>query len=127
MNEAEFAYKLVGHLSASTRDVNALMTLRLRRARTDALTVQRRENLWPFASVGQGVVLRLRLSLWVGLRTFAMVVTVLTVFAVGQHWSEAVHVSDYEEIDAALLIDDLPIDAYLDRDFKAWVLHELQS
>lgn len=127
MNEAEFGYRLAGHLSVSSRDVGATVAQRLRLARVGALAVQRQQNLWPLISSGQGVVLRLRFGLGAALRSLAMVMVVLAVFGLGQHWREAARISAHEDIDATLLIDDLPIDAYLDRDFKAWVLRELQS
>lgn len=127
MNEAEFGYKLAGHLSVSSRDVDAKVTEHLRRARVGALAVQRQHSLWPLVSTGRGVALRLHFGLGSALRSLAMAMVVLAVFGVGQHWSEASRISAHEDIDAALLIDDLPIDAYLDRDFKAWVLRELQS
>lgn len=34
------------------------------------------------------------------------------------------HTADLEEVDSALLADDLPIDAYLDRGFDAWVQND---
>lgn len=41
----------------------------------------------------------------------------------GQYAANANH-SEVIEIDSALLTDDLPIDAYLDRGFAAWVAHQ---
>lgn len=127
MNEAEFAWKLAGHLSASTRDVDARATRRLRGARAGALAVQRRESVGLVASSGRGMALRLRLGLVPVLRTATVAALVLGVFVTGQQWTSTSRVSANEDIDAALLIDDLPIDAYLDRDFKAWVFRESRS
>jgi len=36
-------------------------------------------------------------------------------------WQEDQRANDVEEIDAMLLTDDLPIDAYLDKGFEAWL------
>lgn len=121
MNEAEFAYKLTGHLAVASREVSPKVAERLRRARNDALAAR------PGARLGPEVALRLRLGLGRGLRTMATVVLVLALFGAGQVWRESVRMSVDQDIDAALLIDDLPIDAYLDPEFKAWVLRELQS
>ena len=127
MNEAEFAYKLAGHLSASSRDVDTRVTECLRAARVRALLVQRQEGMWAMVLPGRGMALRLRSGLGPMLRSASMVAVVLVVFALGQYWSTTSRTSAYEDIDAALLMDDLPIDAYLDRDFKAWVIRELRS
>jgi hypothetical protein len=37
------------------------------------------------------------------------------------HWQQTQRLAEIEEIDAELLTDDLPIDAYLDRGFEAWL------
>jgi hypothetical protein len=37
------------------------------------------------------------------------------------YWQTAKQSNDIEEIDAHLLTDDLPINAYLDKDFDAWL------
>ena len=36
-------------------------------------------------------------------------------------WQQEQRAADVEELDAQLLADDLPIDAYLDRGFEAWL------
>jgi hypothetical protein len=36
-------------------------------------------------------------------------------------WQQNQRLAEIEEIDAELLTDDLPIDAYLDRGFEAWL------
>jgi len=36
-------------------------------------------------------------------------------------WQQNRVVADIEEIDAQLLTDDLPLDAYLDRNFQNWL------
>ena len=36
-------------------------------------------------------------------------------------WQQSQRLAEIEEIDAELLTDDLPIDAYLDRGFEAWL------
>lgn len=127
MNETEFAWKLAGHMSASSRDVGARVAERLRDARVGALALQRQESAWALVSPGLGMALRLRLGVAPVLRSVVAVALVLAVFAAGQQWTSASGVGAHDDIDAALLIDDLPIDAYLDRDFKAWVFRELRS
>ena len=36
-------------------------------------------------------------------------------------WNDFEKAAEYEEIDSALLADDLPINAYLDKGFQAWL------
>ena len=36
-------------------------------------------------------------------------------------WQQEQGAADIEELDAQLLADDLPLDAYLDRGFEAWL------
>jgi hypothetical protein len=38
-----------------------------------------------------------------------------------QYWQSVQQVRDIEETDAAILTSDLPIEAYLDRGFPAWL------
>jgi hypothetical protein len=38
-----------------------------------------------------------------------------------QYWQQNQRIAEIEEIDAQLLTDDLPIDAYLDRGFQNWL------
>jgi hypothetical protein len=127
MNETEFAWKLAGHMSASSRNVGARAAGRLRDARLGALALQRQEGVWSLVPSPLAMASRLRLGLAPALRSLAVAAIVLAVFAAGPQWNSASRSDAHQDIDAALLIDDLPIDAYLDRDFKAWVFRELQS
>jgi len=43
------------------------------------------------------------------------------------YWNSFQQASENEEIDSALLADDLPINAYLDRGFHTWLDHSPQS
>lgn len=126
MNERDLARRIVGGLSASAHGVDASVVERLRGARERALAVQRPAR--PYGGWSQ----RLR-SLRMGwlrapaLRTAVAVLAVLAVFVAGDYWSTLSRIDERQEIDAALLMDDLPIDAYLDPEFKAWLSHESQS
>lgn len=52
------------------------------------------------------------------------------IFAVGLfaiiHWYESQVAEEIEEIDAKVLTGDLPLDAYLDKGFDAWLKRSLQ-
>jgi hypothetical protein len=51
-----------------------------------------------------------------------LAVIALTIGATGTYyWNAFEQAREYEEIDSALLVDDLPPSAYLDRGFHAWL------
>jgi hypothetical protein len=53
---------------------------------------------------------------------FVLPVAVLVVGLVSVNvWQQKQRTAEYVEIDTQLLSDDLPIDAYLDQDFEAWL------
>ncbi|MND08302.1 hypothetical protein D3C83_308320 [compost metagenome] len=47
--------------------------------------------------------------------------TLVLALATVQYWQQDRRIAEIEEIDAQLLTDDLPIDAYLDRGFENWL------
>ncbi|MDH4188773.1 MAG: DUF3619 family protein [Betaproteobacteria bacterium] len=49
-----------------------------------------------------------------------MAVLVIGLLAINS-WQQKQRAVDVEEVDALLLTGDLPIDAYLDKDFQAWL------
>jgi hypothetical protein len=50
---------------------------------------------------------------------------ILSLIAV-TYWQVVVQANDIADLDASLLTDDLPINAYLDSNFEAWVKRSLQ-
>jgi hypothetical protein len=53
-----------------------------------------------------------------------MLVLILGLLSIN-HWRELQVAAEIEEIDAAVLTGDLPLDAYLDKGFDAWLKHSL--
>lgn len=92
---------------------------RLQRAREQALARQRPEPAplaaWADNVVGEagwgGVALRILLPLALLIASGAAI----------YNWQQSQRAAELEEIDALLLTDDLPIDAYLDRGFQNWL------
>jgi hypothetical protein len=93
---------------------------RLQQAREQALTRQRPEPAavlaWADNVVGGiggwgGIALRVLLPLALLVGSGAALYT----------WQQNQRAAELEEIDAQLLTDDLPIDAYLDRGFQNWL------
>ena len=93
---------------------------RLAQAREQALARQRPEPApalaWADNVVGSvggwgGLALRVLLPLALLVGSGAVIYT----------WQQNQRAAELEEIDAQLLTDDLPIDAYLDRNFQNWL------
>ena len=124
MNEQDFGRKVAARLSASARELDDGLVERLRAAREQALAVQR-----PAGRLSRlfGAKTGFRLRFPAVLRPVALSVAVLAAVGVGDYWSTWARVMTLQEVDTALLIDDLPIDAYLDAEFKAWVQQESRS
>lgn len=127
MNEIKFANKIRLALNEGARlsgDRGARIAERLRAARERALARRRIASVpslaWARSSAlgviggpggAGGFSLRLLLA------TVMLVAGVVVIYR-GQQDQVAAEV---EELDARLLTDDLPIDAYLDRGFEAWL------
>lgn len=119
MNEQQFGNK-VRHLLNQGMRLDASVLARLRAARERALERRKVETepalAWADNVVGRfggygGFALRLLLPM-------ALAVACLAGIYV---WDRNQRVAETEEIDTMLLTDDLPIDAYLDKGFEAWL------
>jgi hypothetical protein len=119
MNEMHFGNRIRQALNQGLR-LEKNHVERLRAARERALARQRPEPApalaWADNVLGNlggwsGVSLRLVAPL------AALTVSVAALYA----WQQDRVISDFAEIDAMLLTDDLPIDAYLDRGFQNWL------
>jgi hypothetical protein len=119
MNEREFGFKIKQQLDRSL-DLDPATLERLKAARRHALARQRVAEpafvpVWASAVIG-------RLSgnpttAGVALGGAALILALVGV----QYWQRAPTVEEIEEIDAALLTSDLPINAYLDNNFDTWL------
>ncbi|MFA5915198.1 MAG: DUF3619 family protein [Burkholderiales bacterium] len=119
MNEREFGYKIKQQLDG-TLDLDAATLKRLKSAREQALARQRTtEPAFALAWV-DAVVGRLSAnpaSAGVILACAALILALLGI----NYWQRTPSVEEIEEIDAALLTSDLPINAYLDNSFDTWL------
>ena len=119
MNEQLFANKICQVLDRAASRVRPDVAERLRAAREGALESRRLERAPALAwadnvlggSGGSGLWLRLVLPALLVILSVAGIYT----------WQQNQRAAEIEEIDAELLTDDLPIDAYLDRGFEAWL------
>ncbi len=119
MNEPQFGKK-VRLLLNEPLGVDATVAARLSAARERALARQRPEPA-PFVALADHVLERL--EGWGGLSLRILVPIALLVGGLAglYHWEQNQRIAEIEDIDAQLLTDDLPIDAYLDRGFHRWL------
>jgi len=121
MNEMQFGNKVRQVLNRGLVGVDDTTAERLRAARERALARQRPEPspalAWADNVLGGGggssFAWRLLLALSVALALGAAIYL--------YNWQQTQRVEEIEEIDTALLTDELPIDAYLDRGFQNWL------
>jgi hypothetical protein len=125
MNEYQFGNRIRQLLNQAAQ-VDARTAERLRAARERALERQKIERshglVWADNVLGNlgglsGVSVRLVLPL---------VVLVVGLVSINL-WQQKQRTAEYVEIDTQLLSDDLPIDAYLDKDFEAWLRRQGSS
>ncbi len=122
-DEIKFANKIRQALNEGSR-VDARVAERLRAARERALASRKPEREPALAwarSTATGVIGGFGgvggFSLRLVLPTVLLVVGLVAIYS----WQREQSAADIEELDAHLLTDDLPIDAYLDRGFEAWL------
>lgn len=120
MNEMQFGNKVRQVLNRGLAGVEATAAERLRAARERALARQRPE-LSPALAWTDNVLGRVGGWGGVAWRILLPLAMLLLAVAAMQYWQQAQRMEEIEEIDAQLLTDDLPIDAYLDRGFQNWL------
>jgi hypothetical protein len=125
MNEIKFANKIRQALNEGARlegPAGAAVAERLRAARERALTLKKPERApafgWARMTSGGGLIGGFGdFSLRVLLPTLLLIAGLAAIY----NWQQEQRAADIEELDSRLLTDDLPIDAYLDRGFEAWL------
>ena len=119
MNEHQFGNKVRLILNQGLR-LEAGVAERLRAARTQALARQRPEPA-PALAWADNVVGNF--GGWSSVSLRVLLPLAILVAGVGgvYSWQQNQRAAELEEIDAQLLTDDLPIDAYLDRGFQNWL------
>lgn len=119
MNEQQFGNK-VRHLLNQGLELDPAKRERLRAARAQALERQRPEPVpalrWADNVFGS-------FNGWRALSARVLLPVAVLLLAVSgiYTWQEKRRVAELVDIDAQLLTDDLPIDAYLDRGFQNWL------
>jgi len=121
-DEREIAKKITNYLDLGTTELRAGTAYKLQLARQEALAClaePKRASELVLAEAGGGTLGGRRLfadvRIWVGV--LLIVGGVLSY----QYWQSVQQARDIEETDAAILTSELPIEAYLDRGFQAWL------
>ena len=126
MNEQQFGNRVRHILNRGLAEVDPQTVERLRAARERALARQRAE-LSPALAWADNVVGRVGGWGSVAWRVFLPIAMLAVGVAMVQQWQQSQRIAELEEIDAQLLTDDLPIDAYLDRGFQNWLRHRSEE
>jgi hypothetical protein len=125
MNEHEIAKKITAYLDRGSTEIKAGTAFKLQRARQLALSRlgQQTEQAPALAlsGAGGGTFGERRFladaRLWIG-------VLLIVGGVLGyRYWEQTQQARDIEETDAAILASELPIEAYLDQGFEAWLKH----
>jgi hypothetical protein len=120
MNEQHIAYRIKQYLNQGL-DLDAGKLARLKSAREQALARQRVESPAAGLAWAGNVISRLGGPASLIPRVLLpTAVLVLGLIAINQ-WRVSEQAVEIEEIDAAVLTGDLPLDAYLDKGFDAWL------
>jgi hypothetical protein len=117
MNENEFGAKLKPWLDRAASGVGEIQATRLKSARLRALDAyQEPVRVFGLITVSGGTAQVIRYSIVQRALLFLPVLLLLAFLAV-QSMEEA----DLGELDAQLLTQELPPDAFLDQDFRSWL------
>jgi hypothetical protein len=117
IQERQFGNRIRHLLNQGTHEVRPAVAQRLALARERALG---RHGAEPALALADNVTGSVG---WAGLALRVLVP--LAMLAAGAsalyNWQQNQRAAEIEEVDALLLTDDLPIDAYLDRGFQNWL------
>ena len=128
MNEQELAGKIVQHLDQGLGHIKQGTLYQLQSARKAALErySEARQPVLGLAWAGN-VAFRSSYSRHFNARNlFALGLLLLSLIGVTYWQLVIIQSNDIAEIDASLLTGDLPINAYLDSDFEAWLKRSSQ-
>ena len=125
MNEIDLWRKIARHLEQGANQLRQGTLYRLQAARNAALQKYHAEPA--FGLAGEGLAAsRLRHGQLLRVRFLLPLALVLLSLGGIVYWQTAKQSNGIEEIDVHLLTDDLPINAYLDKDFDAWLKRSVQ-
>ncbi len=117
MNEKEFSEKVKPWLERAASGMGEIQGQRLKSARLRAMDAYREPvRLLGLVSVNAGTAQMISYSIVQRALLFVPLLALLAVLAF-----QSVSESDLGELDAQLLTQELPPDAFLDQDFRSWL------
>ena len=120
MNEERYAYRVRQTLNFGLKDIPPAASRRLEAARHLALARQKQAEP-QLVTAGTGI-LSLTTSFYTPYFKQALaVIALLLGMWISFYWHSVQYVTELEDVDSALLTDDLPPDAFLDNDFFEWL------
>lgn len=119
MNELHFANRVRQHLNRNTQDISPDVLGRLATAREQALIRQKAPATNPvLAGIGHFVHLH---TDHLHVRHLLAAVALVAATAFYFHWQAEQVIADMEETDSALLTEEAPVEAFVDKGFAAWL------
>jgi hypothetical protein len=119
MNEPQFGNR-IRHLLNQGAPLDASISAKLRAARERALERQKPEVAPGLVWAG-GVLGRLGWFSGPSMRLIVPLIALAIGLAAVYAWEQKQRAAEVEELDAQVLTGELPIDAYLDHGFEAWL------
>ncbi|MGH8751378.1 MAG: DUF3619 family protein [Burkholderiales bacterium] len=115
MNEQELGSQIAHHLDRGADQLKPGTLYRLQAARRKAL------DKFSAAPVSSTWAITNSLGPVLSAKSLLMLAVLLAGLGGAVYWQNLQQSNDLVEIDLSLLTDDLPINAYLDKDFDAWL------
>ena len=128
-DERQTAKKITAYLDQGAAGLKSGIAYRLQLARREALeALAEPERVPDLALAGAGqTVSHGRRHILADARVWIGVLLIVGAVLYFQYWQSVQQVREIEETDAAILTSDLPIEAYLDRGFPAWLKYSADN
>lgn len=124
MNEERYAYRVRQALNHGIQDIPQTTSRRLEAARHLALARQK-QSASELVAAGNGALSLLKTGHHLPYVKQALAILALLLgMWISFYWHSLEYVSQMEEVDSALLTDDLPPEAFLDNEFFEWLLDD---
>ncbi len=123
MREERYGFRVRQALNHGLRDIPPTASRRLEAARHLALSHQK-QAAPQTALAGLGNASFRTGTYTPYLKQILAVVALLLGMWISFYWHSVQYVTEIEEVDSALLTDDLPPDAFLDNDFFEWLVDD---
>jgi len=126
MNEERYAYRIRQALNHGLKDIPQSTSRRLEAARHLALSRQKQAATGLAVSGSSGTLTLSGIGhhLPPVLKQILPILALLLGMWISFYWHSLDYVTQLEDVDSALLTDDLPPEAFLDNDFFEWLIDD---